>query len=105
MGLAYKENSSDTRNSPVIEIYKKLKKNKEIKLIHVYDPLVDSNKFRGKIKIIKKLNKKYDGILVAVPHFCIVKSFYKKLKKITHKNTKILDVKYSFSKDKNITPL
>ena len=105
MGLAYKENSSDTRNSPVIEIYKKLKKNKEIKLIHVYDPLIDSNKFRGKIKIIKKLNKKYDGILVAVPHFCIVKSFYKKLKKITHKNTKILDVKYSFSKDKNITPL
>ena len=105
MGLAYKENSSDTRNSPVFKIYKKLKKNINIKKIHIYDPLVDYNFFKKKIQIISKLKHKYDGILITVPHDCIIKDFNKSIKKITHQSTKILDVKYAFTKKKGITPL
>lgn len=105
MGLAYKENSSDVRNSPVFEIYNKLKKNIFIKKIDVYDPLINPTTLRKKINLINKLKKKYDGILITVPHNCIIKAFNKNIKKITHKNTKILDVKYAFGKKKEIIHL
>ena len=105
MGLAYKENSSDTRNSPSIYIYERLKKNSMIGNIHMYDPLVDPKFFKGKIKIIKELKKKYDGILITVPHKCIIKEFIKKMVKITHKSSIVLDVKYAFKNIKGVTPI
>ena len=52
-----------------------------------------------------QLKYKYDGILITVPHDCIIKDFNKSIKKITHQSTKILDVKYAFTKKKGITPL
>ena len=67
--------------------------------------MVDYNFFKKKIQIISKLKYKYDGILITVPHDCIIKDFNKSIKKITHQSTKILDVKYAFTKKKGITPL
>lgn len=93
LGLAYKENSSDTRNSPVFKIYEKLKKKKYIKKLDIYDPLIENKNLSKKIKLIKKIKIKYDGILLAVPHKKILKLFNKDFVKFTKKTTKIFDIK------------
>lgn len=105
MGLAYKENSSDTRNSPVFNIYKKLKEKSSIKTVDVYDPLINFKFYKKKINLISALKKKYDGILITVPHNQIVREFMKHKNKVCHKLTKILDVKYAFNKNKRMIPL
>jgi len=105
MGLAFKENSSDTRNSPVFHIYRLLKRKKCIKNIHIYDPLVKINSFKNKIKMISKLKIKYDGIIVAVPHNVILSKYYKENKKFTHDNTKVFDIKYVIKPEKRVFPL
>ena len=105
MGLAFKENSSDTRNSPVFQIYRLLKKKNCIKNIHIYDPLVKINSFKNKIKMISKLKIKYDGIIIAVPHNAILSKYYKENKKFTHDNTKVFDIKYVIKPEKRVFPL
>ena len=40
MGFSYKENSTDIRNTPVIEIFNCLRK-KGIKKLDIYDPIVN----------------------------------------------------------------
>ncbi len=54
LGLAYKENSSDTRNSPVFKIYEKLKKKNYINKLDIYDPLIEKKNISKKINLIKK---------------------------------------------------
>jgi len=106
MGLAYKENSSDVRNSPVFEIYNQLKNKTNIKMLHVYDPLVKNKEIKYKIKKIDKLKTKYDGVILAVPHNKIIRDYHKLNKKFTHEHTKILDIKYMLKmKDNRICPL
>ena len=71
MGIAFKENVSDIRNSQSLEVFKKLQeKNTNI---DIYDPLVKERKIKFKKKNIylkKKLPKKkiYDAILILTPH-------------------------------------
>jgi len=106
LGFAYKKNATDTRHSQVFKIYKYFKKKKIIK-IDIYDPLVDAVSVKKDfgIKILEKLNQKYDGIILAVPHKTILRDFYKFRKKIVHKSTKIIDVKYMLKKNKQILSL
>ena len=101
MGLAYKENSSDTRNSPIFYIYNQLKTKKAIKTLHIYDPLVKKTNLENKINKIETLKMKYDGIILAVPHKKIIDQYERFNKKFTHKKTKILDVKYMIKKIDN----
>lgn len=94
LGFAYKENCSDTRNTPVIEIYKKLKS--KVKLVNVIDPNVDRNFVRKNFKILinKKNKTSYDAIIFAVPHkniFSYLKRYTKQFKK---KKNFVLDIKY-----------
>ena len=70
LGITFKENCSDIRNSKVLEIYKILKNEKYS--IDVHDPNVDSSeKELSNIPLVKnndiKLNF-YDAIIIAVAH-------------------------------------
>ena len=69
MGLTFKENCSDIRNSGVQNVVKKLKKLKCN--LDLYDPWVNPKEIKEKFDIypISKLNKsKYDGVIIAVAH-------------------------------------
>ena len=66
LGLSYKKNVSDLRNSYAIKLAELIKKN-SLKL-DIYDPLISSVKVK-KLNLISKLNlNKYDIIINAVNH-------------------------------------
>ena len=97
MGLTYKENCSDLRNSQVLKVLQILKKsNMKFK---AYDPFVKREDLPKKFSknFISSLNKKkYDVIIFAVPH----KIFLKKMnnfKNLIKKDTIIFDVKNSLN--------
>ena len=100
LGLAFKENCVDTRNSKVFDIIDCLQKNNVI--THVYDPVVDQAfvKKEYKVKLLKKLNKKryYDIIVLAVPHKIFYEMGIKKIKSFGNKKLKIFDLKSVFPK-------
>ena len=100
LGLAFKENCVDTRNSKVFDIIDCLQKNNVI--THAYDPVVDQAfvKNEYKVKLLKKLNKKryYDIIVLAVPHKIFYEMGIKKIKSFGNKKLKIFDLKSVFPK-------
>ena len=70
MGVTFKENCPDIRNSKVVDLYKVLKKDKKFK-IDLYDPIAKENDFKKlyKLKLIKNLDlNQYDGVIIAVRH-------------------------------------
>ncbi len=95
LGLAFKENCVDTRNSKIFDIVNYLQKKNVT--THVYDPLVDYsyNSKNYKITLLKKLKKKnyYDIIVYAVPHKIFNKIDIKTIKSFGNKNLKIFDLK------------
>ncbi len=68
LGVTFKENCPDIRNSKAIDIYKILKSyNVEV---DVYDPLADKQHTKNELKIdlLHSLEKQYDGIIHVVAH-------------------------------------
>ena len=68
LGITFKENCPDIRNSKVIDIYTELKQfgiN-----VDVFDPHADFNEVleEYKISLISKISDKYDAIILAVSH-------------------------------------
>ena len=67
MGITFKENFNDIRNSMVPEIYKVLVK--EGIEVEVYDPIADYELVKKEYGIsLIKFPKKYEAIILAVPH-------------------------------------
>ncbi len=98
MGLTFKENCPDLRNSKVIdiiEVFLKLNAN-----VDVYDPWVDEleahNEY-GVNLISKPLNNAYDAIVLAVSHQQFVDMGIAKIKALGKYNSVLFDVKYLFS--------
>ena len=90
MGITFKENCSDIRNSRVVNLYnhfKKLNNN-----IDVYDPYANKDEVYNfsKIKLIDKIDKKYDVVILAVSHNQFLNINYKN---ILNKNYVLYDVK------------
>ena len=90
LGITFKENCSDIRNSRVINLYnhfKKLNNN-----IDVYDPYADKNEvYRfSSIKLIDKIIKKYEVVILAVAHDQFLEIDYKN---ILNANYVLYDVK------------
>ena len=102
LGVTYKENCNDLRESKVLDIIKVLHKAK-VKL-KVYDPIVNSkdfNKYYPNLKI-KKIDQKLDALIVAVSHKEFLQLNYTKIKKILkNENCIIMDIKSIFN-DKRI---
>ena len=77
LGVSFKENCVDTRNSKVLELLSKFKQRK-IKF-DVYDPVVNKSDFyeNYNFNLIEslKINKKYTVVMLCVAHseFCILK--------------------------------
>ena len=98
MGLTFKENCPDLRNSGAINIIKELKKNNY--KFDLYDPW--ANNFEVK-KIYKTKPKKkliqntYDAILLTVAHHEFKKMNFENLIKLCKKNHVIYDLKYIYS--------
>lgn len=106
LGFSFKENCSDFRNTQVIKVYKNLCK-KKLK-VDIYDPLVDRNKvyFEYNINILKKITRKYDGVIICVAHNIFKKLFSKNnIKKFLNKKHVIYDMKWLLKKNKNILNL
>ena len=100
LGLAFKENCRDTRNSGVFDLIQRL--NKKAIVPDVYDPLILNKPLsKLKYKFLKKLVKKnYKNIIIAVAHEQIKKIGLKKIKNLAtnKKNVKVLDISSKFDR-------
>jgi UDP-N-acetyl-D-galactosamine dehydrogenase len=101
MGISFKENCSDIRNSKVLDVCKFLLK-KKIK-IEAYDPAV--NKAEAELNFLNliTLPKKnyYDCVLVAVKHNIFIKMKSKTIKSFCNNTGFIYDLKYMLNEKKN----
>ena len=99
MGLTFKENCADIRNSGIQSTIVKLKEfNCNLDL---YDPWVDIEEIKETYNISphSKLNQNtYDGIIIAVAHEEFKKMGIKTISNLCKKNHVIYDLKYLFSK-------
>tara|TARA_B100002051_G_C16726617_1_gene635718 strand:- start:389 stop:1648 length:1260 start_codon:yes stop_codon:yes gene_type:complete len=97
LGLTFKEDCSDLRDSKVFNIIYTLKK-KNCN-IDVFDPWVNNKDLQKKItfKLIRKLkNKKYDAIILAVAHSIFKKIGFEKINSLKKRNGFFYDVKSLF---------
>ena len=97
MGLAFKENCPDIRNTRVIDLVKKFKSHNCN--VDVYDPLVnkkDAIKEYGIELIDKPKQDKYDAILLAVAHDVFRKFSLNEVNLLGKGNYALYDVKYLF---------
>lgn len=91
LGITFKENCPDVRNTKVVDIYNELIQF-GIK-VDVYDPWADANEVKHEygIQILTELtDKKYDSVIVAVAHEEFLKIDFKALQA---NNTVIFDTK------------
>lgn len=99
MGITFKENSTDIRNSKVFKVFDKLIE--YVSLVHMYDPLVDATLIdkRYKKNIINNPSKNYyDAVLITVPHDIFIKMTLKKIKSLLKPNGIIFDYKKKLKK-------
>ncbi len=97
MGVTFKENCPDYRNTKVIDIYKKLEK---LQLdVDIFDPWVDKKSFYDEynLKVNNDLpNKKYNAVIIAVSHKEFTSIDIKSLR--SNEESVIYDVKGMFNK-------
>ncbi len=101
MGLSFKENCPDIRNSKIIDLHNfLLKKNIDI---DVFDPVVDKKeKELSSINLVKYPRKKfYDCIILSVKHTDFVKMTHKEISSFNKRNGIIYDLKYILNKIEN----
>ena len=100
MGLTFKENCPDTRNSGVEKVIKELKKLDCI--LDLQDPFVTEEDIK-KIYGITPMNKKnrgvYDAVLIAVSHNEFKKMGLSNIKKLCNQTHVIFDLKNLFNSD------
>ena len=103
MGVTFKENVDDLRNSKVFDIIDKLSQISEV--THIYDPLlinkknIEINNMKFKILQNPKLGY-YDIIIISVAHDCFKNMGKNKIKMFGNKDSVIFDIKKIFKKDK-----
>lgn len=100
MGLTFKENCPDLRNSGIKNVINNLKKRK-CKL-DFYDPWVsekDIKKTYGRKPIKKLVLAKYDGIIIAVAHDQFKKMGIKYIKKLAKTKNVVFDLKSIFKRN------
>ena len=101
LGLSFKENCADYRNSKSINLINILRQKKFN--VDCFDPLIDKKSFNKEFKIKINLNLKnkyYHCIILAVSHNYFVKVGESKLKLKLKKNGVFFDLKNVFKKNK-----
>ena len=102
MGLTFKENCPDIRNTRVVDIVEGFKHYNCN--IEIYDPLVDKEKVSEEynIELINEPKKNnYDAIILAVSHNEFKKLSEKRIMTFGKKKCVIYDIKYLMSADKS----
>jgi UDP-N-acetyl-D-glucosamine/UDP-N-acetyl-D-galactosamine dehydrogenase len=98
MGLAFKENCPDVRNTKVVDIYRELL---DFKCeVDVYDPWVNSEEALHEygIQMSPELSgQKYDGIILAVAHQQFKEMGIKKIRSLGRARNVLYDLKYIIS--------
>ena len=94
LGVTFKENCPDVRNSKVIDVFRKLK---QLKInVDIYDPHADYSAIPPDVSInmINELNpSNYIGIIVAVGHKEFINMSKDDLIKLSTENAIVFDVK------------
>jgi UDP-N-acetyl-D-galactosamine dehydrogenase len=96
LGITFKENCPDIRNSKVIDIIQELKEFGA--QVEIYDPWADNEEVKHEygVELVKTLDHKYDAVLLAVAHdeFESIN-----INSISHPNSVLFDVKAKLSKE------
>lgn len=102
MGLAFKENCPDVRNTKVVDIYRELLDyNCQV---DIYDPWINSEEALHEygIQILPELlEQKYDGIILAVAHNQFKEMGSKKIRSFGQSNHVLYDLKYIFNAEQS----
>ena len=100
LGLAFKENCPDLRNSKVIDIITELRSYGAV--VDVYDPWIDAKEAKHEygVKPVRTLGKvKYDGAVLAVAHQQFKDLGIKAVRKLLKPNSVVYDIKHVFRRD------
>ena len=100
LGLTFKENCPDIRNTKVVDIYTELN---DLGLsVDIYDPWVNKNEALTEYDIEvceTPVNNVYDGVILAVPHRQFLEMGHEEIKKFGNEGSVFYDVKSSFPKN------
>ncbi|GAB6072758.1 hypothetical protein JCM14244_11350 [Venenivibrio stagnispumantis] len=105
LGLTFKENISDIRNTKVIDIYNELK---EYGInVYIHDPFAYPEEVKEEygVELLQNIEEKapYDAIIVAVKHKPFIEEIdFKKYKELMGNNPVLIDVKGLYNKEKAI---
>lgn len=100
MGLTFKENCPDLRNTRVVDIVRELEDYDVV--VDVYDPWVDTKEAQDEYGItpVAKLQPgAYDAVVVAVAHEQFVAMGIDKIREVCKSGHIVYDLKYVFSAD------
>ena len=106
LGVTFKENCNDIRNTKVVNLINYLKK--IVYQVDAFDPLVKKKIFKKNFNINlleKPKNNHYDALILAVPHKKFLINNLKIINKFLNKNGIIFDLKGILKKNKNIHTL
>lgn len=97
MGVTFKENCPDVRNTKVIDIVRELSEYGV--LLDIYDPIADTTQIPELEKdcMINGLTKKYDGIVIAVAHNIFLEIDIESLK--NSNASVIFDIKAAYNRN------
>lgn len=96
MGVTFKENCSDLRNSLYLELAKRLNKNHNVKIFEPH--LSNLSKIDGIVNLKKLENFKYEAIVIALAHKIFKKIPVRNIEKLTKKKSIIFDLKNLYKK-------
>ena len=102
MGLSFKENCPDIRNTKIIDLIQSLK-DYDLNL-DIYDPWVDSDEVKKEyqmepIQILKENN--YDAIVLAIGHQNFIEHGYEYIRSLGKENCVIYDLKHIFKSEQS----
>ena len=103
MGVTYKEDCNDLRNSKVIDLIELLKKTK-FKITYndiLADKKIFKNETNRNLTKFKKLNTKFDYVMLCQPHQFYIKN-KKKILSLQNKSGVFFDLKNSFKIKNNL---
>ena len=93
MGITFKENVSDIRNSKVVDLVLELMQYSVS--VHIYDPVASANELakQHNLSLVDQVSKDYDGVIVAVGHEAFGKFDAHFFTSIMKKNPILMDLK------------
>jgi len=97
MGITFKENVSDIRNSKVVDVFDELK-SFGVENIHVIDPYASSEELKEEygIKLTNRIEGPYDSIVAAVSHDKYVNWSAENFREISKDDAVFVDIKGIF---------